>query len=280
MKKIITILFILSFAMPSLAATVGGPEISIPEGSLFLKKEAVNKALDRHEYNMNIKTSLDVEVITKRELASAPADVSSAELEGHNVMLKFSNNFYDVVEPYIKIGSSNLEVTWDQHSNNVKVETDPGFVWALGVKAKMWEFKNCGVKLTLDAQYMNIDLDVDKAKVGGSTTIAAAKDETFGINDLQVSLLASKKYIIPMGINDCYMVPYAGITFSSLDVDVSFTQSASGILYSTYNASDENPFGIVLGCDIMPFFLSYYLLNFELRLINETAFSLGGTIKF
>ena len=281
MKKIIIALFITVLFIPSLAmaAAVGGPELSIPEDSMFLKEKAISETLDRHEYMSNIKTGLDIEIVSKRELASAPADVSSAEMEGHNFMLKFSNNFHDVIEPYIKIGTSTMEVDWVQYGNDVKVESETGFSWGAGVKAKLWDFQDWGVKLTLDAQYRHTNLDFDKAKVGGSTSTAAARSENFEINEWQVSLLGSKKLIIPMGKNDYYVVPYGGLTYSMLNADICFT-STSNRLYSIYDASDENEFGLVAGFDIMPFYLSHYLLNFELRLINEYAFSLGGTIKF
>ncbi len=280
MKKIIVILFILSFAAPCFASTVGSPEISIPEESLYLKNSAVNKTLDRYEYNTDIKGALEIEVVTKKKLTSAPADTTDAELKGQSYMFKFSNNFYNSFEPYIKVGTSNLEVKWKQHNNDIRVETDHGFTWGAGVKAKLWEFKDYGVKLTLDLQYRNLDIDVDEATIGGSTATAAAINKKFEIKEWQTSLLASKKFIVPIGKNDYYLVPYTGLTFSSMDVDVYFTQSTTGALYSTYNASDDKIFGMVLGCDIMPFFLSYYLLNFELRLINETAITLGGTVKF
>ena len=279
MKSLIAALFILSISASALAATVGSPEITIPEQSLYLKQEAVNKALDRTEFNMNIKASMEIEFIIKRKLASAD-DVSDVELEGSSIMFKFSNNFYDIIEPYIKIGSSSFKVKWDQHDSDIEIETDPGFIWGMGAKAKLHEFKDYGVKLTLDVQCRDIDLDVDKGKIGGSTTTASAIDGLFKIKEWQTTLLASKKYIFPMGANDYYIVPYGGMTYSFLNVDASFTQSTTGALYSTYDASDENVFGIVLGCDIMPFFLSYYLLNFELRLMNETALTLGGTVKF
>lgn len=276
-NSIIIILFILSLATPCFALSVGGPDMTVPEQSKFLKDQAIKKALDRLEYNMNIKASVDADIIFKRKLTSSPADVLDAELDGHNFMLKFSSSFHDVVEPYIKVGTSNLKVTWDQHSSSVKVETDPGFAWGAGVKAKLWG-NDYGTKLTLDLQYRNISLDFEKATIGSAT--ASTNGENFEVKELQTSLLLSKKYIKPIGASDFYVVPYAGLTFSSLDVDVYFTNLNNGGLYSTYDASDENVFGFVLGCDVMPFYLSYYLLNFELRLINETAFTLGGTLKF
>jgi len=277
MKKLITVLFILSFAAPSLATPIGGPDITVPEESLCFKEREVviNKTLDRYEYNKNLKAGLDIDIVVKRRLTSA-RDVSEARLDGQNYLLKFSTEFYNVVEPYIKIGTSNLEVKWNQYGRDVKVESTPGFVYGLGFKAPLCELKNYGVKLTLDMQYVYYNLGIDKAKAGG--TEPATEKEKFNITEWQTSLLASKKFIFPIGMRDYYVIPYGGITFSSTDVDVMFENVS--LVYSTYNASDENVVGLVFGCDIMPFFLSYYLFNFELRLINELAFSLGGKIKF
>ena len=282
MKKIIIILFFLSFTVPSFAATVGGPDISIPEESLYFKDLAVAQALDQYESNANIKASIDAEYMFNRELKSAPADVAGAVLEGNSYAVKISNNFYNVIEPYVKLGTSDFTVQWDQFSQCITVETDPGFVWTIGVKAKIWEFIDYGVKLTLDAQYRNIDLDIDKMLIGGITTETAnAVNEDFQIKDWQVSLLASKKFILPVGRKDFYIVPYAGMTFSDIEVDAHFTRSPShALLYSTYNASDKDVFGAVFGFDVMPNLWSWYLLNFEARLINETAFSIGSTLKF
>lgn len=273
MKKLILILFILSFAAPSLAVTVGGPDFTIPEESLYKRDEAVNKALDRYStYDLNLKHSVELEFITKKKL-SASSEVLESKVEGQYYMLKVAKNFNNIVEPYIKIGTSNLEVKWQTAGTNIVVEAKPGFVWGLGVKAKVWEFKDYGVKLTLDFQYRNADLDID------STTITPPlSDKQFEITDWQTSLLASKKVILPVGLRDYYLIPYAGLTFSSTDVDVSFAKNTG--LYSTYNASDKHVFGLVFGCDVMPSLLSWYLINFELRLINETALTLGGTIKF
>jgi len=246
----------------------------------LLKEDAVNKTLDRYEYNMDIRGSAEIEIVTKRELSSSPADVSNAELKGQSYMVKISSNLYDIFEPYIKIGTSILEVKWVQHDNNVKVESNPGLVWTMGFKNKLWENKDYGVKLTIDAQYRKMNLDVDTAMIEGSTSTASAQNETFDITEWQVTLLASKRFILPIRMKDYYIVPYTGITYSQTEIDVNFTQSTSNLLYSTYDASDKEEVGLVLGCDIMPSLLSYYLLNFEVRLINETAFTIGGTVKF
>ena len=282
MKKNIAITIILSlfFAGTSFAATVGGEaDMTTPESSLFSRARAIGEALDSYESEIGMKAGFDVEFITSKKLHTTP-DVTSAKIEGQNLDLKLSANYKGAIEPYVKIGTSNLRVKWSQNSQNIAVENKLGFVLGGGLKAKLWEFAATGIKLTLDGQYKDAQFDFDKAKIGGSTSTADATNEAFKIKEWQISLIASKKIIFHMGMQDCYAVPYAGLTYLNSDVDVHFTQSGTGLLYSTYNASSKDPVGIVMGFDVMPSLLSCYLLSFELRLINETAFTLSGTMKF
>ena len=282
MRKNIAITIILSlfFAGTSFAATVGGEvDMTTPETSFFSKTRAVGEALDFYESEVSMKAGFGVEFIASKKLHTA-SDVTSAEIEGQNLDFKFSANYKGAIEPYMKIGTSNLKVKWAQNSQNIVVEAQPGLVLGGGLKAKLWEFPATGMKLTLDGQYKDTQLDFDKAKIDGSASTAAATSETFEIREWQISLIASKKIIFPMGMQDCYAVPYIGLTYLDSDVNVHFTQSGTGILYSTYNASSKEPAGIVMGFDVMPSLLNCYLLSFELRLINETAFTLSGTMKF
>ena len=277
---VIAAILLLFFASVSFAMTVGGQaELSVPEASFFSKARAVEDTLDSYESSMDIKTGFDVEFVAKKRLRTT-ADDTKAKIEGQNANLKLSMNYSNVLEPYIKIGTSNLRVKWEQRGQDVIVEAKPGIVFGGGLKAKLWEFASTGIKLTLDGQYKDTQLDFDKAKIGGSTSAASATSETFNIKEWQISLLASKKFIFPMGMQDCYAVPYMGVTYSDSDVIVEFTQSTSGGLYSTYNANNKDRTGLVFGCDIIPSLLSWYLFSVELRLINETAFTVSGTMKF
>lgn len=278
MKKVIAFLFILSmFSAKCFAGTVGTPDMTVPDESLYFKQDAVDRELNRYEYNFNVRASLDIEITTSRDLESADADTPTAVLKGQSFMVKFSDIFYDVVEPYIKIGTSNFEIKWDQYNRNVKVETNNGFVWAAGFKLKLYEFEQPGIKVTLDAQYRDTELDIDKVKLGGASP--SIKNENFQMDEWQLSLVGSKKYVVPFGNTDYYIVTYGGVTYIESTIDAGFTD-VNNILYSTFDANDKNALGLVLGCDIMPFYMSWYLLSFELRLLNETAFTLGGTMKF
>lgn len=282
MRKSIAITAILSllFAGVSFAATVGGPvDMSVPEASLFLKSKAVEDTLDSYESDVEMKAGFDVEFLIRKRLNTA-SDDSKAKIEGQNGNLKISANYMNVIEPYVKIGTSNIKVKWEQHNESIAVEPKMGLVLGGGLKAMLWEFAGSGIKLTLDGQYKDTQLDFDQAKIDGSASRASATATTFNIKEWQISLLGSKKFIFPMGMRDCYTVPYMGLTFSDSKVNVEFTQSSTGLVYSTYNANDKDPIGFVLGCDIIPSLMSWYLMSFELRLVNETAFSVSGTMKF
>ena len=282
MRKNIAITIVLSlfFAGTSFAATAGGEaDMTTPETSFFSKTRAVGEALDFYESEVNMKAGFGVEFISSKKLHTT-SEVTNAKIEGQNLDFKILANYKGVIEPYVKIGTSNLRVKWAQGNQNIVVEAKPGLVLGGGLKAKLWEFASTGIKLTLDGQYKDTQLDFDKAKIDGSTSTAGAINETFEIKEWQISLIASKKIIFPMGMQDCYAVPYIGLTYLDPDVNVHFTQSGTGLLYSTYNASGKEPAGIVMGFDVMPSLLSCYLLSFELRLINETAFTLSGTMKF
>jgi len=281
MRNIIAALFLLLFAGKAFAATVGSPaDMTVPEASIFTKTKAVNDTLDFYESKPDIKAGFDAEFIFKRKLDGSPSDNRNMRIEGQNFGLKMSANFMNVIEPYVRIGTTNLTTKWEQHGQNIRVDAEPGFVLGGGAKVKVWEFENSGIKLTLDGQYRDFKTDVDKATIDGSAATASASDEIFEIKDWQMSLIVSKKFILPLNMQEYYIIPYGGLTYSDSDVNVHFTQNTTGLLYSTYNASDENNIGVVFGCDVMPSLLGWYLLSFELRFINETAFTLAGTVKF
>lgn len=275
---IISGVLLMAIASPVLAGTVGNScDISAPEGSLQLKEKIINQALDDCE--INIKAGFDMEIVPKRKLRTSNDD-SNLKMEGASGMVKLSNNWYGVFEPYVKFGTCKYKVSWTQHDNKISVESEPGFAVGGGVNSKIWEFNN-GAKLTLGMQYTDAQLDVDKARINGSTSLASSSYELFEIQEWQVSLIATKKYILSLSEDsDLYIIPYAGLNYANLDVDVSFTQGGTYAVYSTYNASDKNPLGGVIGLDMMPSLSSWYLMNFEFRFLNEIAFSIGGTVKF
>ena len=74
---------------------------------------------------------------------------------------------------------------------------------------------------------------------------------------------------------------YAGVTYADSNVDVSFIDPNSPATdYSLFDANNKKLYGFVLGCDIVPSLGSSFIYSLELRLVDEIALSLGGTMKF
>lgn len=263
----------------SYAATIGNSlDLDVPERSAILRQEVIEGTLDECEQAVKIKASFDAEFVFNKDLHT-PNELNGAELKGQWFMGKLGLTFFNRVEPYVKIGTSDLEVKWKHGSDNIEIDTDPGFALGGGVKANIWESENSGIRLTGDAQYRTTEPDVNKITVAGATVID--KGPTFKVDEWQASLLASKKFEVPLKLQSIYVVPYTGVTYADSNVDVVFKDpNASGTDYSLFDANNKKLYGFVLGCDIVPTLGSAFIYSIELRLVDETALSLGGTVKF
>jgi len=266
----------------SLAATVGNPiDLDIPIRSAILRQKAIDEALDESEGFM-IKTSLDLEFVFDKNLHVNP-DLQSAEMEGQWTMFKIGTTIFNRVEPYIKLGTSELEVKWRQGAggpDQVEVEADSGFAWGWGIKGVIWDFEDpWDVRLTGDFQYRTTEPDVSTASLNKTTISNSGAD--FKVDEWQASLVLSKKFELPLKWQNIYIVPYTGMSVSESKVAVSFTNpSMQGADYSLFDASNDSKIGFILGCDIMPSLRDSFIYSMELRLVNELALTLGGTMKF
>ncbi len=266
----------------ALAATVGNPiDLDIPSKSAILRQQAVNKALDEYEETVKIKAAIDLEFLFNKDLHS-PTEITQAELKGQWKMLKFGVTLFDRVEPYIKVGTSNLKVKWRQGGNGsqeVTVDADSGFAWGAGVKGIIWEFEDSGLRLTGDVQYRTTGPDVGDISLNSSDVTDSGAD--FNIKEWQASIALSKKFELPLRWQNIYIVPYAGIDVSDSTVDVKFNDPSNPTTdYSLFDSSNDSIYGAFLGCDIMPSLTSSFIYSMELRLVNEYAFTLGGVMKF
>jgi hypothetical protein len=284
MKKVyfifISLIILMSCAIKyGFAATVGNSlDLDLPERSALLRQEMIDGTLDEYEQAVKIKASFDMEFLFDKDL-HVPSELKSAEMSGNWKMVKLGVTILNRVEPYIKIGTSDLDVKWKQGAQEIEVEADSGFAWGGGLKANIWEFENLGVRLTGDIQYRTTEPDV----IGDTVNNISAEDKgaKFKVDEWQASLLVSKKFEIPLKMQSIYVVPYTGVTYADSNVDVSFinVHNPTGD-YSLFDANNKNLCGFVLGCDIVPSLRSAFIYSIELRLVNEIALSLGGTMKF
>lgn len=287
MKRVF-VLFLLMVAIfgvrdAAFAATVGNPlDLDIPRVSAVLRQEVIDEALDEYEEIVKIKASLDMELLFNKDL-NATSEVSKARLEGQWFMVKLGTTLFNRVEPYIKIGTCRLDVTWTQNNmTDIEVASELSnysFAWGGGVKGIIWDFDDWGVRLTGDAQYRKTQPDVDKASVGNIGTIDPNVD--FEIEEWQTSIILSKKFELPLRQQDIYMVPYTGLSLSDSTVTAKVTNLSNPAQdWTLFDANNDSIYGFILGCDIMPALTSSFIYSVELRLISETALTLGGTMKF
>ena len=93
--------------------------------------------------------------------------------------------------------------------------------------------------------------------------------------------IISKKFEIPLKLQSIYVVPYTGVTYADSNVDVSFINvNSPSSDYSLFDANNKKLYGFIFGLDIMPSLSSAFIYSLELRLVDEVALSLGGTMKF
>jgi len=276
----ISLIFTIGYiARFSYAATIGNSlDLDVPERSAILRQEVVEGTLDECEQAVKVKASFDMEFVFNKDL-HVTNELQKAELKGQWYMGKLSLTLFNRVEPYVKIGTSNLEVKWKHNTQEIEVDAYSGFTLGGGVKANIWEFDNSGIRLTGDVQYRTTEPDVGGITVNGTSVID--KGATFKVDEWQAGLFMSKKFEIPLKLQSIYTVPYTGVTYADSNVDVSFKDSNSpGTDYSLFDANNKKLYGFVLGCDVVPSLGSSFIYSIELRLVDEVALSLGGTVKF
>ena len=289
---VIWVIFIMTGEM-AFAATVGNPiDIDIPSRSILLRQQIIDETLDEYEESVVVKTGVDFEVVFNKDL-KAPAEVrlgklNAPEMEGQWNMAKLGITLFNRVEPYVKLGTSRLEVKWSQGNGSVtdavdviEVETDYGFAWGWGIKGVLFELDDLGLRLTGDAQYRAADLDVDDISRAGSGISTSNAGAEFDVEEWQFSIALSKKFQLPLRWQDIYIVPYTGLTLSDSVVDVSFRDTGPpSELLSLFDAGNDSKLGMFLGLDILTDLKSAFLFNIEARFLNEYALSLGATTKF
>ena len=52
---------------------------------------------------------------------------------------------------------NDLEMKWSEAGEDLKVEADTDIAWGIGTKVLIWDFKDCGIKLSGSASYRNTD---------------------------------------------------------------------------------------------------------------------------
>lgn len=261
---IIFCLFICEFSM---AETVGNPaDIHLPPGRGVYSAQLGDF--------ITLNAGFDTEFLTEKNFDHANEGSTSPKLEGVYYMGRLSCTLFDRIQPYIKVGVADLEMSWKNGSSLVKAEGGIAPSWGMGLKAYLWEFEGVGLKIFSTASFRSTKPDkIRSVNVGGTSGNITQKK--FEIFERQATIGVSREFEIP-GYQDASIVPYAGVAWSDTTARVRFTQGTN-VVNSGAKGQDLN-IGLFFGADFIV--LDNFSLNAEIRLIDQTGGSLGLTALF
>lgn len=253
------------------AAPIGNPsDTRTPPGKgIFKLKDTIG----------SVKVSLDAESILERDLNGS----TDAQLEGQWYMARISYPlFQDVLEPYVKIGTSDLETSWKTAGGGVViVRGDIDLAWGIGARFLAYEMPKYRVKFIIDGQYRSTEPGMDDVTVDQPSRTVSAFD--FKVHEWQIGGIVSIE--LPLGQSksrygksDIYtLIPYFGIAYTDCDTTTKFTYTGAEYDIGS-NAGNEHKATLIAGCDfVCPENLS---VNVEGKIIGETSVSGGATVRF
>lgn len=269
MKKIFLVglvgIFTFALTAAGFCATSGNPnDIQTPHGPGLLNMEAAGMGY--------AKIGADVEFFEKD--IDGVSGTSSGEMEGNWYLGKISYNIANRLDVFAVLGTSDLELKWSQGGTEAKIEGDSAFAWGVGGKLFIYEFPDWGIRLSANGLFRSTEPDVDKAKVAGADVTSTATAKEFDVREWHLGLNVSKEFKLSEA-PEVFLVPYFGVRYADSDVDAKFTDS--GTVYNLGGAENDDVFGIVVGGDLLVG--NNLSLNLEGRFIDETALSLGLTIR-
>ena len=165
-----------------------------------------------------------------------------------------------------------------QAGNNWKGDLESNFVWAIGVKGKVYEFDN-GLGFGLAAQYMRYDnrnVKNWRSLETGETAadLGWATDDDFDY--WQLDLVANAYWIIGA------FTPYVGAGYTYYDVDFSGRWTNANPFYGwiDYDASfsNENKFAALVGLDVD--LGMNFKANIQGTFVSSTTLTLGISYCF
>ena len=239
---------------------IGGVSYAAPVGN------PAKQILVEGEYPFTVGAELDF--VTERELDVSDEDVAVDSLNWYSAKIAYS--FEDKVELYCLLGAADGEFSEKYTGVDLLYEAETEFAWGFGATVFLYEYEN-GIRLGVDGKYRQVDPSVDKLTLNGveySIPSGSVTSIDVEYSEWQIALGISKEM-------DGFL-PYGGIKLS--DVEASMKATIGGTTYTTDDADSENIFGIFIGCDFVA--TDNFSIGVEGRFIDETAFSILGTLRF
>ena len=243
-------------------------------------------------FNLNhtigtVKMGFDIEYIKERSLKSGE-DIIEPELKGDWYLVRLGYPMFEgILEPYLKLGVSELEIKWQQYGSDIVIKGDVDFAWGMGAQLLVYEIPDFDVKFTIDGQYRATEPDIDDVSVNIPSRTVTASD--FDVRDWQIVGIASMELPLdqlgqgirrrrgPRKKTNIYtLVPYVGLGYSNTDIDGTFAYN--GVDYDIGDARGDDKLVLLGGCNLV--FPENASVNVEARLISEVSMSGGATFKF
>ncbi len=176
-------------------------------------------------------------------------------------------DFFDRVDVYGSLGAMRIEAL-QRPMEGFKNEYETGcrFTWGIGGTALVYQFGN-GTAIGIDGKYQRATPNLDWIGVNG-----------FAFGELSGAQIQYSEWQIGLGLSypiDMF-VPYISLKYSNAKAD--FSSIPPGLLPATnFDAKSRYNFGLALGTTITS--RRFFSLNVEVRVIDEEAISIAGTIK-
>lgn len=218
---------------------------------------------------------------------------TNVELESDFVYLRSAYSMYAPedspfgIEGYFLLGGANIKLEGrvkdpGDPSDSFDVEGDFDFAVGGGFRSRLYAIDQWNFLADFSIRWSkhessikkvdNLDLDLGPGE-------GARQDFETELFSWQLSLYASYS----LEVNNVRVVPYGGLRFSGVDVDVEgkqefFDPAFDGTQTIDYSAEEHNIFGMFLGVEAV--FTENASVIFELRFIDELAITLGAGYVF
>ncbi len=289
-KTIPAILFILvavvSLPLAAGAATVGNIASSQGGGGGASVGVEYDRVFTR-DLNMNSgdRTTNTNGTITKTSFPASGDSINDLKMQSHRVLVKGTLGFHQDIDLDLFLKTGIADVNWKaSHVMAAGTEQDlnydgkPEFAWGGGAKFGFYQFSN-GLKIMGDVQYLTYKV-YGFYRINGTDRAVFETPSSYEaktkFEEWQGALYA-QKFFGPIG-------PYLGAKYSNINLEneTTVTGRTSGVPYSydeKMKANADKNVGIFLGADfnVLPKHLS---VNIEVRLVDETAASIGVNYKF
>lgn len=180
-------------------------------------------------------------------------------------------NIFNRIDFYSLFGSSRSNANWrftnEQIAHRVEVETLYDFIWGVGTRGVLYGTET--ISLGLGGRYEQVHYDNLWMTVDGM--VERTPHSFLHWRAWQLDLDFSYKIDL--------FSPYIGLKYSNVRATVSrssvpIANNGAG----TNQFRNRNPVGLVIGCTLSSG--KYFMLNVEGRLIDESAVTISGDLKF